>query len=104
MNDHTTPQSSVKLCECGCGQPAPIATQTDTKYDAVKGQPRRYVHGHHTRIPADQRFWTKVNVCGPDDCWEWQANRYINGYGCFFAKRGSSVPAHRFAYILTHGP
>jgi hypothetical protein len=39
----------MKLCECGCGRPAPIATQTDKKWGVVKGKPRRFIHGHHTK-------------------------------------------------------
>jgi hypothetical protein len=38
--------SDVKLCECGCNQPAPIAKQTDRRRDWVKGQPMRFVNGH----------------------------------------------------------
>lgn len=40
---HDTP---VKLCECGCGRPAPIATKTRTKLGHVKGQPIRFIRGH----------------------------------------------------------
>ena len=39
----------MKLCECGCGQPAPIATYTSKKYGWVKGQPKRFIHNHHHR-------------------------------------------------------
>src|SRR5262249_40318601 len=39
----------VKLCECGCGLPAPIAHQSDTKRGYVKGEPRRFRHGHYAR-------------------------------------------------------
>lgn len=34
------------LCECGCGQAAPIATQTNRSKGWVKGQPLRFVRGH----------------------------------------------------------
>lgn len=37
------------LCECGCGNPAPIARQTERKYGHVKGQPMRFIFGHHLR-------------------------------------------------------
>jgi len=39
----------MKLCECGCGLPAPIAKMTDAKRGYVKGQPRRFIHGHYAR-------------------------------------------------------
>lgn len=35
-------RGKVKLCECGCGSPAPIATQTD-KRDYKKGEPKKQV-------------------------------------------------------------
>jgi len=40
-----------KLCECGCGHPAPIAKETSKKRGAVKGQPQRFIHGHGLRRP-----------------------------------------------------
>src|SRR5690242_17042798 len=40
MDDHTTQQPSVKLCECGCGQPTTI----------LFGKSRRFLQGHATRI------------------------------------------------------
>ena len=42
--------SEIKLCECGCGESAPIATTTNARDGWVKGQPKRFVHGHHGRI------------------------------------------------------
>ena len=39
----------MKTCECGCGQPAPIARQSRTKEGYVKGQPLRFVLGHSTK-------------------------------------------------------
>lgn len=55
----------------------------------------------------EQRFWEKVAVAGPDDCWEWQAG--INnqtGYGHLNLHDGTTKQgyAHRVAYTLTNGP
>jgi hypothetical protein len=36
----------MKLCDCGCGQPAAIASSTDRSRGYVKGQPTRYKRGH----------------------------------------------------------
>lgn len=36
----------MKLCECGCGQPAPIASKTNRAKGYVKGEPMRFVNGH----------------------------------------------------------
>ena len=41
--------SPAKLCECGCGQLAPIARNNDRKCGYVKGQPKRFIVGHNAR-------------------------------------------------------
>ena len=38
---------SSELCECGCGNPAPIAKQTSSYRGRVKGQPLRFINGHN---------------------------------------------------------
>ena len=55
-------------------------------------------------LPVDQRFWSKVDKKGIDDCWEWKA--YINpaGYGQFSNYRDNkNVTAHRVSFELTTG-
>lgn len=39
--------SETKLCECGCGAPAPIAKYTNSGKGWVKGEPKRFVNGHN---------------------------------------------------------
>lgn len=52
----------------------------------------------------EERFWSKVAISGPDDCWEWQRGRFTQGYGQFkAAPRQSPSKAHRIAWLLTHG-
>lgn len=41
--------AATKLCECGCGQPAPIAWRTDRRFGLIKGQPQRFIWNHHAR-------------------------------------------------------
>ncbi len=48
------------------------------------------------------RFWAKVDVRGPDDCWEWTASRRAKGYGQFNAY-GRPMSASRFAAVLRLG-
>jgi hypothetical protein len=51
------------------------------------------------------KFWTRVAMAGPDDCWEWNGYRDPGGYGRYKpAKDASPVGAHRMAWILTNGP
>ncbi len=43
------------------------------------------------------RFWSKVKIKGPDDCWEWTAATFWDGYGEF--RVGDKIKkAHRVAY------
>lgn len=39
-----------KLCECGCGQPAPIAKSSDAKAGRKKGEPARFIKGHNNQL------------------------------------------------------
>lgn len=53
--------------------------------------------------PAE-RFWAKVDVKGPDDCWLWTAAiTKSTGYGKFWTG-DRSVNAHTFAYEMVNGP
>ena len=53
-----------------------------------------------------KRFWSKVEIASPTECWEWKASRKSHSYGLFhMGKKGSSMKqAHRVAYELTRGP
>lgn len=63
------------LCECGCGQRTTIAEQSCTRNGYVKGEPRRFIIGHHTR-KSPVEF-----IEAPDThCWVWQLT-LSNGYG-----------------------
>lgn len=67
----------------------------------------KYIRGPYKRIPIAERFWPKVKIGAPDECWEWQgAISSTNGYGKI-GKGGAnngSTEAHRIAYELTYGP
>lgn len=48
------------------------------------------------------RFWSKVAIGEPNECWEWKGSLARGGYGQFKAK-GRMMRAHRVAYMLGHG-
>lgn len=97
------------FCHCGCGEKTNLADRTRPRLGHVKGEPMKWIVGHHTRgktfpkRPLAERFWEKVEKRGPDDCWEWQATIHRTGYGQFGVARGRMKGAHRIAYRLTHG-
>lgn len=100
-------ETTVKLCECGCGQPAPIAKRNNPKKGHVVGRPTRFIQGHHNKVrqfrPLAERFWEKVDKRGPDDCWEWQGYRGPNGHGQMRGTPGTTA-AHRVSWELHNGP
>jgi hypothetical protein len=53
------------------------------------------------------RFWSKVDRRGPDDCWEWTGARAAKGYGRMATHtkgRQAAIGAHRFSYLIHFGP
>lgn len=54
-------------------------------------------------MSMSERFWSKVAVKGPEDCWEWTAARYASGYGCIRID-GKNKKAHRISYEIHKGP
>lgn len=48
------------------------------------------------------RFWAKVDKKSDDECWEWKASRFPNGYSKFW-HIGENISGHRFSFLLHHG-
>ena len=96
------------LCECGCGDPAPIATRTNSSRGNVKGKPQRYKPGHHYNgshkklLPFADRFARFVFCHGdPDACWIWTGTRRQD-YGLVKIS-GKLAGAHVETYRLFKG-
>ncbi len=54
---------------------------------------------HRRGLCLSERFWQYVDVGEWDDCWEWTACRYKQGYGQFQLSRPKrTVLAHRMAW------
>ncbi|WP_329376175.1 HNH endonuclease signature motif containing protein [Streptomyces sp. NBC_01483] len=68
--------------------------------------------GSRQIIPADVRFWAKVNKRGPmpaqgrvvGACWQWTAGQNGRGYGSFHPAKNEIVLAHRYAWELLRSP
>lgn len=51
---------------------------------------------------STDRFWSKCNIRGWSDCWEWRAAKDVAGYGTY-TLNGIQVTAHRIAYERVNG-
>ncbi len=51
----------------------------------------------------EKRFWSKVDVRGPNECWPWLAGKDKDGYGRFRLPTGNEG-AHRMAWFIVNGP
>ena len=45
---------TTRLCECGCGQPTSIVTQTSTAEGVRRGEYRRFIQNHHRLISGNE--------------------------------------------------
>ena len=50
-----------------------------------------------------QRFKSRIDIAGPDECWLWTAGKFARGYGALNYGRHKPGYAHRFSYQLRHG-
>lgn len=87
----------MKLCECGCGQPTPLATRSRTDRGWVKGEPMRFAPGHHRNSRQPEFVEHPVT-----NCWLWRRAK-ATGYGVVNVE-GRQVGAHRVYYELYVGP
>ena len=49
-----------------------------------------------------KRFWNKVSVSSPQECWNWNGTKNEKGYG-LFSFLGKMKGAHRVSWILLNG-
>src|SRR5215472_13075875 len=61
---------------------------------------KKYIEGLQSTV--NERFWKRVNIGGPDECWTFNGSRNKQGYGSFM-HRGKAWRAHRFAYFIHYG-
>ena len=91
-------------CHCGCGEKTLISSYTDSRRGWKKGEPRKYVKGHNTRVenPA-ARTGPEIMVDPSSLCWVWQHARNAAGYGAVWHD-GRVARAHRVYYERHLGP
>lgn len=86
-------ESEPKLCECGCGKPAPIAKGTSTRDGWIKGMPVRFISGHWARTSAAKR--------GHEDS-QWKGGRTQHTPGGYIRVKREGHPRATKGYVLEH--
>ncbi len=49
-------------------------------------------------VIQSNRFWSKVEIRGLEECWEWTAAKRPSGYGVWGTNNTSQFMSHRLAY------
>lgn len=73
----------------------------DCRTAALAGK-RRSSFGKE-RVPLAQRFWSKVDRRGDDECWRWTGAVDGYGYGYLGNRRRPNHKAHRLSYEIHFG-
>lgn len=92
----------IGLCQCGCGQRAPIAQRSNPKRGYRRGDPLRYLPGHNPRrrgmlFKKLEDGWRVEDRGYQTPCWIWMRSIDVKGYGI--------VPVagrHRKAHVLVY--
>lgn len=97
----------MSLCGCGCGSDAGIYPRTHTAKGIIKGQPRRFLHGHQPRgvfgSGSDLSRYRVEDRGYATPCRIWTGPSNQKGYGLVKVGR-SSRAAHLVAYEQANGP
>lgn len=94
---------ALRMCACGCGAVAPLASRTSTKTSAIRGRSQRFISGHNSRLRLP-RVSAAVEDRGYDTpCLVWLRPLSAKGYG-HVQCRGVKTGAHRYVYEAVHGP
>lgn len=96
------PTSEYGLCECGCGEPAPIARRTYSKKGIRKGEPTRFIAWHHLRVRPSGTDYRVEDRGFATPCWIWQKAIDKDGYGRN-SRRNEPNRAHRYYYERLKG-
>lgn len=88
------------LCQCGCGEPAPISARDYPERGYVKGEPMKYILGHVAAL----KIRHVAQDCGyTTPCWIWQGTKISRGYGRI-NRQGRETFAHIYEWEQANGP
>ena len=78
------------VCECGCGAPTLLAKRSRPKRGEYLGYPRRFIHGHNSRLFTSQQTS------------RWAGGRVVDRMGYIALHRPGHPSATKYGYVLEH--
>jgi hypothetical protein len=102
MDKTSNVKNNITYCQCGCGNPAPIAIKNRPDRQQIKGQALRYVAGHNVRSGNFDSNGPDYEIAS-NGCWVWQKWIAPNGYGRFVAGQYNKQYAHRVYWMIDKG-
>lgn len=98
----------MKLCECGCGLPAPLAKRTEKRKGWIQGEPIRFIKNHSLGAPRlewGEHLWAPEDRGFATPCWIWKFAISNAGYGVFAnqTRISNSRLAHRESFVRAKG-
>lgn len=91
---------SYGTCHCGCGHMTSVVYVNRPAHGLVKGEPRKFLKGHHQRISPVDYLIEDHGYKTP--CWVWQRGTNKLGYGRMWHD-GKQQCATRVYYSRVHG-
>lgn len=82
----------VGLCQCGCGENAPIATQSRKSIGRIKGQ----------FIPFRRGHWTRKGYQSPEQHPRWNGGRHVHAEGYVMVRQVGHPRAETNNYVFEH--
>lgn len=79
-----------KLCECGCGNPAPIAKKTCSRNGHIKGKAVRFIYNHHLAFH-------RIGQRNP--AWKGGMSRDARGYVLVLSPNSPQANSSRYARL-----
>jgi hypothetical protein len=78
------------------------STPFHVKPSRLKRYTTRFCSRACLKASTPDRFWSRVDIRGPDDCWPWKGGRRVRGYGGLVFE-GKPRLAHHVSFRLTYG-
>lgn len=93
------------LCQCGCGELAPLSDENDRRRGRVKGQPMKFILNHNGKTKRNTLtdILTRVEPVTESGCWIWMGYVGTGGYAQVHIA-GKHWRVHRYLYEQLVGP